>query len=319
MATMLQLMSHLRAAAPGGLSIKQAADKLGTEYLTAASLISHAHGGRSKSGKVYHRREGHCGLYFADAADAEAFDMKAYAAAEFAVPRPSRAPQQTVIWEFVAGFERGATQEQIRRHAGLTVDQATAVIAQMGKTGRLTAIGPHCWKRYFTDAVKAQDLAPSILAEIAQTRAENKAASLARKNAEKRARWAETAHLRPPKPCGRPKREKVAKDQEAYRQKYRLDPTKVKKVVRKGPEGQPVVKIVIPKPPRPMVTLSACAAWMAKKKPPDVPATIPDHVKVQVCPGYRGDVRYLPQTDRVIGGFATMGIGRYLEPSQEAA
>jgi len=41
---------------------------------------------------------------------------------------------------------------------------------------------------------------------------------------------------------------------------------------------------------------------------------IPRHVKVQICPSPGFDVRYqLPPNERVVGGFATIGVGRYLE------
>ena len=47
------------------------------------------------------------------------------------------------------------------------------------------------------------------------------------------------------------------------------------------------------------------------QKAPDGPAIIPAHVVIQTLPGFTGFHRYLV-TGPVIGGFATLGVGRYL-------
>ena len=43
------------------------------------------------------------------------------------------------------------------------------------------------------------------------------------------------------------------------------------------------------------------------------PVIVPENVKRTVCPPWTHDVRYqLPPGTRIVGGFATMGVGRYL-------
>lgn len=314
MATMIALRELVRSVAPAGVSIEQAAQHLGCHYRAAASLISHAHSGRSLTLRLHHVRHGHSGLYFEREDHAKAFDIAAYDAARFAVPKPTRAPMQAKMYEFVSEQPRGATQEQIRIHAGCSVDHATAVISQMVKNGRLIAIGPNCWKRYFTDAALVAEIGADVLAEIERTRMANKVATRAKKNAAKREKWAASAALRP-KPATKPKANVTIKN-EPQRSKFMIEPRRIVKAGQKLTDQNapaPAVLFNERKLPKPKVTLAPCVAWMQKKRVPDCEPTIPPHVKVQVCPGYQGHLRFAPDPGRVIGGFATMGIGRYLD------
>lgn len=305
MATMLQLMALVRAAAPGGVSVKQVADALETDYRAAASLVSHAHGGRSKTLKLHHRRAGNCGLYFEDEALADAFDMKEYAAAIFATPTPTRAPMQARIHEFVTAQSRGATQEQIRKHIGCAMDLSTVVISRMVKNGRLIAIGPNCWKRYFTSSETVAAIGADVLAEIERTRADNRADTRTKKNEAKRKKWAASAAQRPPKPVKQPKRP-VTRDPTEQWRKFMIEPRYGKK--KASPEQArreiPGVALLAPQAP------NKAPVKIKRRNDAHIEPFIPPHVKVQECPGYRGDVRFM--LDRVDGEFASMGIGRYL-------
>ena len=292
------VVEMFRSVAPAGLTIQQAADRIGVPYNTITQLVSRAVRGATRDVRLYKTRCGHSVLYFAYQADAEAFDIKAYHAAQFVTNGEKRSPLQTRIYRFLDECPKGADAEAILTHisqeSGKRVEHVRTVVSEMVKYGRIVGIGPNNWKRYFA-AEKVPDEAGRavVAAEIEAYRKASKDAYRERENARKRMKNAA-------KRDAMPKRAKPVvkiKSQEPRRNGFMLSP----------------------KVPRPSVMLSPAAVRMLKKQIPDVPAIIPDHVKVQVCPGYRGDIRYLPQTDRVIGGFATMGIGRYLEPTQEAA
>lgn len=291
-----------RSIGPAGLTIQQTADRLGFSYNTVTQLMSRAERGIAREAKLYKTRCGHSVVYFANECDAQAFDIKAYHAAQFVANGEKRSPLQARIYRFLADRPEGVDAHAILTHisadAGKKVEHVRTVVADMRKHERIIGVGPANWTRYF-----APEHAPDeagrviVLAEIEATRKANKAAYRERENARKSARDKARRAARP-KPEKKPKRKSNSADKSA---------------------SQWGKFMLAPKAPRPSVSLSPAAARMLKKQIPDCEPTITDHVKVQVCPGYRGDVRYLPQTDRVIGGFATMGIGRYLEPEQVAA
>ena len=286
-----------RAIAPAGLTIQQTAERLGFSYNTVTQLMSRAERGIARGVKLYKTRRGHSVVYFANECDAKAFDIKAYHAAQFVANGEARSPLQARIYRYLAGLPNGACSKDIAAYisesSGKSVAHVTTVVAEMNKIGRIVGIGPNNWKRYFAAEIAPDDAARAVILEqIEATRKANKLAS--RNHANERKKMTDAAR-RASRPKPAPKPAKVAK--EKRRDGFMLSP----------------------KAPRPSVMLSNAAVRMLKRQIPDGPATIPDHVKVQVCPGYRGDVRYLPQTDRVIGGFATMGIGRYLEPEKVAA
>lgn len=287
-------MSVARAAAPGGLSTQDFADLLDTPYRTAASLVSHAHNGRSKSGKLYRRQQGGYGLYFADESDAQAFDIGSYAATRYAVPKATRAPNQTRVYEYVASMPRGATQAQIRLSLGLDIESSTTLIAQMCKSGRLHSIGPVCWKRYFTDADLMESMREEVIAEIQRVRTERRETARELKNERKRA-------LRASLPAKPPKERKPPKD----RRQFMIEP-RTKHKAAPAKRAAPVVELMAPARP------DTAPVKIKRSKAHDCEPFIPPHVKVKYCEGYRGDVRFMVSAP-VVGGFATMGIGRYME------
>lgn len=54
-------------------------------------------------------------------------------------------------------------------------------------------------------------------------------------------------------------------------------------------------------------------AHVAKPLKRDAEVIIPPHVQIQRLPGYVGDMRIMVPDESVVGGFRSLGVGRYLE------
>lgn len=222
----------------------------------------------AKRGKIFGVVVLHSAMYFANEADRDALSTGDLL--------KDRAPLQTKIIAFVSTCRLGASQRHIRTALGISQELCTPMCASMvRKTKRMFACGPLMFRRYFADKEHMESVEAETLADIERERDEStKAAIEARRTRQREAYRAEVAL----KPKRAPAKKKEPKP-------------KASKAGHSDFAANTFQKRTAPKaPPKPVG-----------------PAIVPDHVKVQVIPGFsrgRFEVTEAPPL------FSLVGIGR---------
>lgn len=194
----------------------------------------------------------------------------------------TRAPREGTLRRAVFDAVDAAgslTLRDIRVAVGVQAPEFTTVVGQLVLCGLLIGVGPKCSKRYFADEALAQAYLARIPVELDAVKVARKERDLQRRRNAYRKKVAQRP-ARPAKPKAEPKPLQVAKPKPATKTPWRADHSKPAPVTT--PRAKVVQQIV---------------------EPADVKRT--------VAP-VRRDTRFAVEGP-VIGGFATMGVGRYLE------
>jgi hypothetical protein len=185
----------------------------------------------------------------------------------------------------------GLTTRQISEQSGHPMMNTQREVCRLVQLGKLHAFKTSPHLRYFASVESLEASRPMVEADEALYRIDSRKRALAknlryyRKNIKPKLEAARA--LAPNKP------RKVRKDAGIPKKLKAEKPPKVAKAPRP-------LKVMQPKP------IPAKHSLDEFKK---AIAAIPDHVKVQVIPGYTGD-RWQVQAPR--NGFASLGIGRYV-------
>ncbi|HSC06808.1 MAG TPA: hypothetical protein VLD59_08275 [Steroidobacteraceae bacterium] len=283
-----RLLEALRAAAPGGLDRQ----KMAAMGLPRGGYLSSLLKLAQEAGTVFNKRYGGLSLYFASRADAEAFDpTEALHAWHMArASDAQRAPLQHAVLAAVRGAPRlGIASKDIREAVGADADSVIVTISAMVGAGKILSVGPPMWRRYFADQAQMLDVMNETLDDIeAARKASRDAARQAtriRERGYKRIKHAKIVASRPPKPPTDPK--------------LRKPPKKKTKAAKPQQALIPESSGVVIRPP--------------KKTMKDAQAIIPPHVKLQVIPGFE---RFCKQPKVTVGLFSSLGVGRYMEPTE---
>lgn len=196
-------------------------------------------------------------------------------------PPPLRNPtnMNAILAVCEAAGADGVTTAQLREStAHLNWCTAKKALDRLIASGRVFGVGPDKHRRWFSDQEKAQAFALIVDDVVAAKRAEQAERAKGHRAAYEARRQAKRVRVeRKPKPA----------------------------VVK------PAKNAATPWRQENQETKSARAAQLAEKNRA-VEIITPEHVKVQVVPGYMGDPRYTVNGP-VIGGFRTAGVGRYLD------
>jgi hypothetical protein len=172
--------------------------------------------------------------------------------------------------------ETGMTHADLVSATGLLGAEVSDALRWIRRSGGLFALGSALDKHYFADSMELENGRRAVEEKLASVKIDRKIKRIARQ----KEYWADPARL------ARKAELRRAKDAE-------------KRAARAPkPKKQKVVHLVIAKPARPQKP-----GWA-----PESPAHIPEHVKVQVLPGYDGD-RWKVQAPE--DGFAAEGKRLY--------
>lgn len=174
----------------------------------------------------------------------------------------------------------GITMKGLREATGFTGVQITSQATDLRHAGLLFALVHHHDSRFFVSAEQCDRAAPAVAAYVKALRDASKARIRAGWKARADAKAAAKRAARPPKEAkpkpatAKPKRTAFVKPEQP-------------KPFNKAPE--------------------------ARKKWADQVPIVPEHVKVQRCPGFSGVSPFKPDAG-FCGDFLKAGVGRYLEP-----
>ncbi len=269
-------LAVIRAAAPGGLTRRQISERAQCTFASLSSLLHRAV--TMNVPQIFSIRAFGTALYFGNKKDRDAFDMREYCAN---LPKKlvlRKAPCQTRIQAECAKHKFGCSAPELREAVKDGPKDISTTLTLMVANGRLFSIGRPGWMRYFASKESLEAVRHEVIQLIEEQRNASHAAA-------KKKMYARTELAR---------RAKRA----AARALRDASPPKPKKQAPKTSHK-----------PLAIVTYAAAKKPHKKASPPSGPIVVPPHVKVQVCPGFKGD--RFSVTGPVVGGFSTMGIGRY--------